>query len=115
MIKYDDRGLVPAVIQDNSTGDVLMLGYMNEESLQRTLDSGQVWFWSRSRQELWHKGATSGDFLNVRNMATDCDRDALVIRVDMVGDAVCHTGARSCFFNVIEATDEISSTVGVQG
>jgi phosphoribosyl-ATP pyrophosphohydrolase/phosphoribosyl-AMP cyclohydrolase len=114
MIKYDDRGLVPAIIQDNSTGDVLMLGYMNEESLRRTLESGQVWFWSRSRQELWHKGATSGDFLNVQAIATDCDMDAIVVRVDMVGDAVCHTGARSCFFNAVESPGQTNSRVGVQ-
>ncbi|MEX2237269.1 MAG: phosphoribosyl-AMP cyclohydrolase [Dehalococcoidia bacterium] len=96
-MKWDSDGLVPAVIQDDATGDVLMLGYMNEESYRRTRESGQVWFWSRSRQELWHKGATSGDYLNVRSIALDCDEDTVLVRVDMVGNAVCHTGARSCF------------------
>jgi phosphoribosyl-AMP cyclohydrolase len=102
-LKYDDRGLIPAIIQDHETGDVLMLGWMNEESLRRTRQSGQVWFWSRSRKELWHKGATSGDFLEVRQVWTDCDQDVVLVRAKMLGGAVCHTGARSCFFNPISA------------
>lgn len=96
-MKFDDRGLLPAIIQDFATGDVLMLGYVNEESLRRTHECGQVWFYSRSRQELWHKGATSGNFLNVREMWQDCDSDAVLIKVDPVGPT-CHTGNRSCFF-----------------
>jgi phosphoribosyl-AMP cyclohydrolase len=101
-LKYDDRGLIPAVIQEHETGDVLMVGWMNEESLRRTRESGQVWFWSRSRRELWHKGATSGDYFEVRSLDTDCDRDVILARVKMLGKAACHTGARSCFFNPIE-------------
>ena len=101
MLKFDERGLIPAVIQDAENGDVLMLGYMNEESLKRTLESGQVWFWSRSRQELWHKGATSGNYLNLRAIFKDCDTDTLLLQVDATGP-VWHTGNRSCFFRRLE-------------
>jgi phosphoribosyl-ATP pyrophosphohydrolase/phosphoribosyl-AMP cyclohydrolase len=79
MIKYDERGLVPAVIQDVDNGDVLMLGYMNKEALRLTLESGDVWFWSRSRSELWHKGETSGNFLRMRSVQVDCDGDTLLV------------------------------------
>ncbi|MBI2305001.1 MAG: phosphoribosyl-AMP cyclohydrolase [Chloroflexi bacterium] len=101
LIKFDDKGLVPAIIQDAKTGQVLMLGYMNEESLRRTLASNQVWFYSRSRQELWHKGATSGSYLHLRSITADCDEDALLLRVEPAGP-VCHTGQQSCFFNSVE-------------
>jgi phosphoribosyl-AMP cyclohydrolase len=101
MLKFDERGLIPAIIQDAENGDVLMLGYMNEESIKRTLESGQVWFWSRSRQELWHKGATSGNYLNLRAIFKDCDTDTLLLQVDATGP-VCHTGNRSCFFRRLE-------------
>ncbi|MEW6034608.1 MAG: phosphoribosyl-AMP cyclohydrolase [Chloroflexota bacterium] len=97
MIKFDDRGLVPAIVQDAGNGEVLMLGYMNREALRRTLDSGQVWFYSRSRQELWHKGATSGNFLSVRSVHLDCDGDTVLVRASPAGP-VCHTGELSCFF-----------------
>ena len=97
MLKFDERGLIPAIIQDAENDEVLMLGYMSEESLQRTLDTGQVWFYSRSREELWHKGETSGSYLNVRAVFKDCDGDALLIQVEASGP-VCHTGNRSCFF-----------------
>jgi len=97
-------GLIPVVIQDDDTNEVLMLGYMNEESLRRTRESGQVWFYSRDRQELWHKGATSGNFLNVRSILVDCDDDALLIRVQPTGPA-CHTGERSCFHRSLPDTD----------
>ena len=103
MLKFDEKGLIPVVVQDDDTGEVLILAYMNEESLRRTLESGQVWFYSRDRQELWHKGATSGNFLNVRRILRDCDDDALVIRVQPTGPA-CHTGERSCFYR--ELTDD---------
>jgi phosphoribosyl-AMP cyclohydrolase len=89
-------GLVPVIIQDDDTNEVLTLAYVSEESLRRTRESGQVWFYSRDRQELWHKGATSGNFLNVRSILVDCDDDALLIRVQPTGPA-CHTGERSCF------------------
>jgi len=101
MLKFDEKGLIPAIIQDAATGEVLMLGYMNEESLKRTLEGGQVWFYSRSRQELWHKGATSGNYLNVRSIFRDCDDDTILIRVEPAGP-VCHTGNRSCFFRELE-------------
>ncbi len=102
MLKMDEKGLIPAVIQDADSGEVLMLGYMNEESLRRTLESGQVWFYSRSRQELWHKGATSGNYLNVRSVWKDCDEDTLLVKAKPVGP-VCHTGNRTCFFQELTA------------
>ena len=97
MIKFDERGLVPAIIQDADKGEVLMLGYMNKESLRRTLESGDVWFYSRSRQELWHKGETSGNFLRARSVQVDCDGDTILVRAKPEGP-VCHTGSRTCFF-----------------
>lgn len=96
-IKYDANGLVTAVVQDDSTGDVLMVAYMNEEALRRTLDTGRVTYWSRSRQEYWVKGATSGQTQELRSLAIDCDGDALLVRVEQTG-AACHEGYRSCFF-----------------
>jgi phosphoribosyl-AMP cyclohydrolase len=101
MLKFDEKGLIAAIIQDAETGEVLMVGYMNEESLKRTLDSGQVWFYSRSRKELWHKGATSGSYLNVSDIFKDCDEDALLVKVEATGP-VCHTGNRSCFFRGLD-------------
>jgi phosphoribosyl-ATP pyrophosphohydrolase/phosphoribosyl-AMP cyclohydrolase len=101
MLKFDEKGLIAAIIQDAETGEVLMVGYMNEESLKRTLDSGQVWFYSRSRKELWHKGATSGSYLNVSDIFKDCDEDALLVKVEATGP-ICHTGNRSCFFRVLD-------------
>ena len=101
MLRFDDNGLIPAIVQDATTGEVLTLAYMNAESLRRTLESGQVWFYSRSRQELWHKGATSGNFLNLVAILKDCDEDALVVKVNPQGPA-CHTGERSCFFRELE-------------
>ena len=96
-VRFDQRGLVPAVVQDRATGQVLMVAWMNAEALQRTLDSGQAHFWSRSRRELWHKGATSGNFMDVREIWVDCDADTLLLKVDPAGPA-CHTGERSCFY-----------------
>ena len=99
MLNYNAQSLIPAVIQDDETNAVLMLGYMNAETLQKTKEIGQVVFWSRSRQEVWHKGATSGDYLEVRSIKADCEQNSLLIRVKMLGGAVCHTGAKACFFN----------------
>jgi phosphoribosyl-ATP pyrophosphohydrolase/phosphoribosyl-AMP cyclohydrolase len=96
-LKFDDRGLIPAIAQDEDTGDVLMLGYMNRESLRRTLKSGEAWFYSRSRQELWHKGATSGNRLIVSSVWLDCDGDTILVRARPLGP-VCHTGSRTCFY-----------------
>ncbi len=99
-IKYDERGLVPAIVQDAYSGEVLTLAYMNEESLKITLDEGRTCFFSRSRNELWRKGESSGNIQYVRGIYADCDSDALLIKVDKTGPA-CHTGADSCFFNEI--------------
>ncbi len=95
-IRFDERGLIPAIVQNASTREVLTLAYMNRESLQRTIETKQTWFWSRSRNELWHKGATSGNSQEVVSLALDCDRDAIVVLVNPAGPA-CHTGAVSCF------------------
>ncbi len=99
--RYFKKGdLIPAIIVDDDNSDVLMLAYMNEESMRRTLDTGYTWFYSRSRQELWNKGATSGHVQKVVSIQGDCDDDTLLIRVKQTGPA-CHTGSRSCFFNTI--------------
>ncbi|OFW55978.1 MAG: phosphoribosyl-AMP cyclohydrolase [Actinobacteria bacterium RBG_19FT_COMBO_54_7] len=105
--KYDEQGLIAAIIQDAESGEVLMLGYMNEESLKMTIESGRTWFWSRSRKEFWCKGETSGNRQYVREIRYDCDGDALLIKVHQVGPA-CHTGERSCFFRTIaEARNDL--------
>ncbi len=93
--------LIPAIIQEESTGEVLMLAYMNKESMAKTLETGYTWFWSRSRQELWNKGATSGHLQKVVSIYGDCDDDTLLIKVEQTGPA-CHTGSKSCFFNKIK-------------
>ena len=102
-IKFDKSpdGLVPAVVQDASTKDVLMVGFMNREALRKTLETGHVTFWTRSRQKLWTKGETSGQKLLLRELRTDCDQDALLVRAELEGGAVCHEGYRSCFFRRI--------------
>ena len=97
-IKFDDTGLVPAIAQDADTGDVLMLAWMNAESLQATLAEGRMVYWSRSRGALWRKGETSGDVQTVREAYYDCDGDTLLFRVEQEGAGACHTGARTCFF-----------------
>lgn len=100
--QYFAKGeLIPAVVQEASTGQVLMLAYMNQESLKRTLESGYTWFWSRSRQELWNKGATSGHLQKVVAMYSDCDNDTLLVQVAQTG-AACHTGHHSCFYTKME-------------
>lgn len=95
-VKFDEKGLVPAIVQDAETKEVLTLAYMNRESLAKTLETRETWFWSRSRQELWHKGATSGNTQKVVEMKLDCDRDAVLVLVNPKGPA-CHTGTISCF------------------
>ena len=99
-LKFDDRGLIPAVVQQWDTGEVLMVAWMNAESLRLTLETGTTWFWSRSRKELWNKGATSGNMQQVKAVYADCDADTLLVKVDSPGPA-CHTGNRSCFFNAL--------------
>ena len=99
-VKTDDKGLVPVIVQEESTGEVLMLAYMNEEAYNLTLERGVMTYWSRSRQELWLKGDTSGHFQYVRSLYLDCDKDTILARVYQEG-AACHTGSHSCFFNEI--------------
>jgi phosphoribosyl-AMP cyclohydrolase len=101
-LKWDEHGLVPAVVQSAETGEVLMVAWMNAEALARTQASGQAWFWSRSRGALWHKGATSGHTLQVAEIRVDCDLDTLLLRVHPAGPA-CHTGQISCFYRALEA------------
>lgn len=103
-VKFDEKGLVPAVVQDALTGQVLMLAYMNPEALALTIRTGETHFWSRSRQEIWHKGATSGNVQPVVDLRLDCDGDALLVRVRPAGPA-CHTGEESCFFNQVEESE----------
>jgi len=102
-IKFDANGLVPAIVQDAETNEVLMMAYMNQESLQLTLAKGETYFWSRSRNELWHKGATSGNVQQVVEVRADCDADTLLVRVHPAGPA-CHTGNRTCFYREITKT-----------
>jgi len=104
MLKFDDKGLIPVIVQDAESGNVLMLGYANEEALRRTLETGEVWFYSRSRQELWHKGETSGNVLKVVSLAKDCDGDAILVKANPAGPT-CHTGERSCFFQEFKRED----------
>ena len=107
-LKFDANGLITAVVQDASTKDVLMVAWMNAESLQKTRQSGETWFWSRSRQELWHKGGTSGNIQKVTEIRYDCDADTLLVLVQPAGPA-CHTGATSCFYRSIPpGTSEIA-------
>lgn len=98
VVKYDDHGLVPAIVQEESTGDVLMMAWMNETTLQRSLEEGRTVFWSRSRQEEWRKGDTSGDRQFIREAFYDCDGDTLLFKVEQEGKGACHTGAKSCFY-----------------
>ncbi len=103
-IRFDEKGLVPAIAQDTDTGEVLMLAYMNKEALRRTLSSGEAWFYSRSRQELWHKGATSGNYIKVSSVWQDCDSDTILIKGKPMGP-VCHTGNKTCFFQQLSQKD----------
>jgi phosphoribosyl-ATP pyrophosphohydrolase/phosphoribosyl-AMP cyclohydrolase len=100
-LKFDSNGLITTVVQDAATKEVLMVAWMNAESLQRTIESGETWFWSRSRGELWHKGATSGNTQRVVDIRYDCDGDTLLVLVEPAGPA-CHTGEQTCFFRVLE-------------
>lgn len=100
-LAFDERGLIPAIVQQEGTGEVLMLAWMNEESLRLTFETGTTWFWSRSRREFWNKGATSGNMQQVKQVLVDCDKDCLLVVVDASGPA-CHTGNRSCFYRELE-------------
>jgi len=103
-IKWDERGLIPAIVQDATTQQVLMLAYMSAEALRLTLDTGEAHFWSRSRGELWHKGATSGNVQRVREVRVDCDADTILLIVDPAGPA-CHTGEVSCFYRTVTSNE----------
>jgi phosphoribosyl-AMP cyclohydrolase len=105
MIELDFKktgGLIPAIAQDQATGDVLMMAYMNQESWQKTLETGEVHYWSRSRRELWHKGGTSGNVQKVKSIYVDCDNDTVLLKIEQVGGAACHTGMRTCFHKRVQ-------------
>ncbi len=97
-LKYDAGGLIPAIAQDHQDGTVLMVAWMNRHALELTVSTGEIHYWSRSRQELWHKGVTSGHIQKLKKLYYDCDRDVILVKIEQVGDIACHTGARSCFF-----------------
>lgn len=101
-IKWDEQGLVPVIAQDAKTGEVLMFAFMNREALEKTAETGQAIYWSRSRRKLWHKGEESGHFQKVSEIRTDCDKDVVLLRIEQVGGIACHTGRRSCFYNVLD-------------
>jgi len=112
MPKFDDDGLIVAIAVDAATSEVLMVAYMNEDALARTIATGEGWFWSRSRQELWRKGDTSGNRLTVREMRVDCDQDAILLRVEVGGNgAACHRGYRSCFYRSITPGEPAATLV----
>jgi phosphoribosyl-AMP cyclohydrolase len=102
-LKFDTQGLIPAIIQEVGTNEILMVAYMDKEAVQKTLETGRTWFWSRSRRQYWCKGETSGHIQKVKNVRYDCDADALLVLVEQVGVA-CHTGHKSCFFRSIDET-----------
>ncbi len=102
-LKFDENGLIPAIAQDAGTREILMLAWMNAEALQKTLETGHAHYWSRSRQALWHKGATSGHIQSVRELRVDCDQDCVLLLVDQQGESACHTGRKSCFYRLIDA------------
>lgn len=113
--KFDADGLMPAIVTDADSGEVLMLGYMNEGALARTIETGEAWYWSRSRREYWKKGATSGQIQQVVEMRTDCDQDAIWIKVRVAGNgATCHVGYRSCFYRTVELGKAASGTTGLE-
>jgi phosphoribosyl-AMP cyclohydrolase len=119
-VKWDDKGLVAAIAQDVSSNEVLMLAWMNRESLQLTLATGDAHYWSRSRRSLWKKGETSGHIQHVKELRLDCDGDAILIRVEQIGGIACHTGSRRCFFNLLEegrwiVSDEAAGNAADQG
>ena len=105
-MKYDESGLIPAVVQQHDTGEVLMVAYMNAESLAKTVETGYTWFWSRSRQKYWQKGESSGHVQKVHEIRYDCDADTLLVTVDQAGPGACHTGERSCFYRVLGGVAE---------
>ena len=101
-LHFDQNGLIPAIAQDWVDGSILMMAWMNKESLMKTLESGEIYYWSRSRNELWHKGKTSGHFQKLKGIRTDCDSDTILLSIEQIGSIACHTGKRSCFFKDLE-------------
>ncbi len=101
-LKFDENGLITVVAQDHGTGEILMLAHMNSDSFMKTIETGQAVYWSRSRKKLWHKGEESGNVQNVRNIFIDCDGDAVVLKVEQIGGAACHTGNRTCFSTKVQ-------------
>lgn len=101
-LQFNEQGLIPAIAQDYYDGTVLMMAWMNAESIVKTLATGEVHYWSRSRSQLWHKGATSGHIQKLKELFYDCDGDTILAKIEQIGDQACHTGARSCFFNSVE-------------
>jgi len=101
-LKFNDQGLIPAIIQEEKSGEVLMMAYMNKASLEKTVEGGKTCFWSRSRQKYWVKGETSGNVQMVKEILYDCDEDTLLVKVEQIGSGACHTGNRTCFFRKIE-------------
>ncbi len=101
-LRYNEQGLIPVIVQDVNNNEVLMLAYMNETSLKRTIETGRTHFWSRSRQKLWMKGETSGNVQNVKKILYDCDEDTLLVKVEQAGEGACHTGNRTCFYRSME-------------
>ena len=111
-LKFDAQGMIPAIAQDAATGEILMVAWMNKESLELTLKTGEAVYWSRSRKKLWHKGEESGNVQKVKELRTDCDKDVLLVKIEQVGGAACHTGYRSCFSWVLK--DGAWAEVGVK-
>lgn len=105
-LQFNDQGLIPAIAQDQV---VLMMAWMNRQAIQRTLETGEAHYWSRSRAELWHKGATSGHIQKVKALYYDCDADTLLLKIEQVGEVACHTGVRSCFFNFVQVSGKLSA------
>lgn len=100
-LKFNNKGLIPAIAQDYRDGTILMMAWMNKESIEQTLATGEAHYWSRSRSELWHKGGTSGHIQKVQEIFYDCDADTILLKIEQIGEVACHTGARSCFFNSV--------------
>jgi phosphoribosyl-AMP cyclohydrolase len=111
-VKFDDKGLVAAIAQDAKTGDILMIAWMNKEALEKTLKTQKVYYWSRSRAKLWFKGEESGNVQEVKNIYIDCDNDAVLVKVNQVGGAACHTGYRSCFYTEIMKDGSLKNVGG---
>lgn len=104
-LKFDSQGLIPAIAQDCRDGTILMMAWMNAAAIRATLETGEVHYWSRSRGELWHKGATSGHLQKLKQIFYDCDADVILVKIEQMGDIACHTGARSCFFTEVKIYD----------